>query len=195
MKELRHPDDTTAKKGRKRKVTTAPGLSISAADLTQPSVSQPKKPRQTKKTEIVERSQKPANCIQKKKSKQNPNVATDCVTSDESDNDESLNRESDSHADCKIGDKSSNKSKSVKRERDTSKKPFIRSQQKNTVKPVPQKKVQPKKIGISVDTSKKPIASPVIKPGIATKKSINRDCDSLKKPVERPRRCKPVKRL
>lgn len=57
MKDLRHPDEPT-KKGRKRKVTTAPGLSISADDLVQPSAEETTTTKNFQKTSKTSSKQK-----------------------------------------------------------------------------------------------------------------------------------------
>lgn len=219
MKELRQPDESTAKKGRKRKVTTAPGLSISVDDLTQPSVSQPKKPRQSKKLKTVEPSKqkKPVKRLQKKNSKPTQNVETDCETSNSSDDDEycmaSKNCLSNQNADQCVSNKSAKRDRntsaednvdasqsdksleSKKRRCDTSENPFICPQQKKTVKRVQQQKLKPNNDDVNDDTSKKCIGSPVTKQSIGRIKSSIQTCNSLKKPVERLRRSKPVKNL
>lgn len=201
MKELRHPDQSTTKKGRKRKVTTAPGLSISADDLNQPTTAQPKKPRLTKNTATVipvKRCQpkKPAKRLQKKKFQRSINIGTDSDTSEATDDDEQPVTSNDNLSAqtnlCNVDvgpDQSSNNedesSKTVKS--GISNQSFIRSalKQQQAKGCVEQNVKQNKKIEAIVDIGKVRKSSRIIQSSSKTKTWAGQ---ASGQPIERPRR-------
>lgn len=170
MKELRHPDISTTK-GRKRKVTTAPGLSISVDDIVEPAIKQTKKPRQTKNTAAVKpvkrtQPKKPVKRLQKKKLKRGQNDAMD-DTSETSDDDE-FPVVSNANVDVCPDQSSYNGESSKTVKRSISNQSFICSEKKQQVKGAQDQNLKPNKIS---------------------------EATAGRQPIERPRRSAQLKRL